>query len=323
MLARFSKKIVVAPFVGALMLCLGCSDTPSSSDAILANPELDSMSSPVADAGTGDIAEGEPATKFGGDRPVKLEVPASYDSKVATPLLLLLHGYGASGAVQAFYLGYQQYVDTGGFLFAAPDGTTNADGKKFWNASDACCDFEKTGVDDVAYITSLIDDISATYNVDSKRIYLIGHSNGGFMSYRMACEKSDRIAAIISLAGASFKDATDCKPSAKVSILQIHGDEDNVILFAGGINSGVPYPGAEESVEQWAAANSCQTTRETSGSWDLVPALSGAETEGMTSEGCPAGVDVDLWRIKGGGHVPFFSAEFAAQTWKWLASHSK
>lgn len=311
------------PLVATLAFCLNCSDSALMQDSSPTDATIDSAAEAAGDAQTKDGTSVEPPTTFGGDRPVKLKVPAGYDPQTATPLLILLHGFGASGATQAWYLGYDQYVDTGGFLFAAPDGTANAKGETFWNASDACCDFEKTGVDDVAYITSLIDDISKAYNVDAKRVYLMGHSNGGFMSYRMACDKADRITAIVSLAGASFKDATTCKPSSKVSVLQIHGDKDEVILYSGGLNSGVAYPGAEETVEQWAAANGCKTTRKASGTWDLVPALAASETEGFASEECPTGISVDLWRINGGGHIPFFAGEFAAQTWKWLSSHAK
>ena len=94
-----------------------------------------------------------------------------------------------------------------GFLYAFPDGTRDRLGNRFWNASDACCDLFQSGVDDVAYLTAVIDDMSARFHVDAKRIHLVGHSNGGFMSHRYACDRAERVAAFVSLAGDNYKDA--------------------------------------------------------------------------------------------------------------------
>ena len=80
----------------------------------------------------------------------------------------------------------------------------------------------------------MIDDISTRYNVDPKRIFIVGHSNGAFMSHRLACDLSDRIAAIASLAGAAWNDASKCNPSSQVSVLDVHGDADTVINYGGG-----------------------------------------------------------------------------------------
>ncbi len=128
-----------------------------------------------------------PTTKvFGGARPVTLQVPDAYDNDIPTPLLILLHGYSASGDVQAAYLQYDKLVNEANMLLAAPNGTPDSGGKLFWNATDACCNFDHADVDDVAYIAKLITDISAQYNVDAKRVYLSGHSNGGVLLCRLA-----------------------------------------------------------------------------------------------------------------------------------------
>src|SRR5207302_4460993 len=87
---------------------------------------------------------------FGGDRPVMLEVPHAYDPSRPIPLVLLLHGYGASGIIEEAYLDLHGLVDSVGILMAAPDGTVNQMNVEFWNATDACCDFDNTPVDDVA-----------------------------------------------------------------------------------------------------------------------------------------------------------------------------
>ena len=105
------------------------------------------------------------------------------------------------------------FSDQEGFLYLHPDGTTDCLGDPFWNATDACCNFCGSSVDDVAFLSAVLDAIEAQFTVDPRRIFLIGHSNGGFMSYRMACEHADRVAAIASLAGATWFDPLDCGPS--------------------------------------------------------------------------------------------------------------
>ena len=183
--------------------------------------------------------------------------------------MILLHGYGASGAGQESYFQFGVIADAQTFLYATPDGTTDAAGRKFWNADDACCDFFATGVDDVADLNAMIDDISSKYTVDPKRIFVVGHSNGAFMSHRLACELSERIAAIATLAGAVWNDAAKCNPTSAVSVLDVHGDADAVIDYDGGavtaglIAPGVPsktqpsYPSEAQTMATWAAKNGC------------------------------------------------------------------
>ena len=172
-------------------------------------------------------------TTFGGDRPVELFVPSGYDPTVATPLVILLHGHGASGFAQELVFRLEPEAEARTFLYLHPDGTFSEEGKRFWNATDVCCDFFDTGIDDSTYLRSLVDDVSASYNVDPKRVYFTGHSNGGYMSYRMACDHADVIAAIAPLAGAMYADPTDCGASEPVHVLGIHGTEDADVIYDG------------------------------------------------------------------------------------------
>ncbi len=282
---------------------------------------------PVEKGSTESVPVEKPAAKkriFGGKRPVTIQLPTGYDSSKSLPLLVVLHGYGASGAIQAGYLGFTGLLGKQKFLMIAPNGTVDPTGKRFWNATTACCDFTKTNVNDVAYITGLIKDIKAEYLVDAKRVFVVGHSNGGFMAYRLACDASDQIAAMISLAGATNNSKLLCNPKQKVSVLQIHGTRDSTIRYTGGANFGIRYPGAEESVKLWGGYNGCSgALKATTTTLDLVANLPGAETTVKQVAGCPAGINADLWMIQGGGHVPRPLVKFAEQTWAWFQNHPK
>ena len=198
--------------------------------------------------------------------------------------------------------------------------------KNFWNATNVCCDFDKTGVDDATYLSNLIKEIQAEYKIDPKRVYLIGHSNGGYMSNRMACDHADQIAGIVSLAGSTWADQTKCKPKDEVSVLLIHGTEDDAVKYKGGtLFGGKPtYPGAVDTAKIWAKHNGCKaTTVADPKKLDLDTTVDGAETEILRHEGCPKSVGVELWTLKGGGHLPMPTPAFTSKTWAFLKAHPK
>jgi polyhydroxybutyrate depolymerase len=237
-------------------------------------------------------------------RPYDNNIPASYKGQ-PTPLLILLHGFGQNGFIQNAYFGLNQASEDNGFLLAFPDGTKNSMGQRFWNATDACCDLEHSGVDDVAYINAVIDDMERQYNVDKKRVYLTGHSNGGFMSHRMACDSANRIAAIASLAGAVWKDPSKCNPARPVPVLEIHGDMDTEVPYDGGPNpgDGVAIPSAPETVATWAQKNGCTgDLADTGETKDLDFIVDGPETH-VSKYTCTNGA-AELWTMKGVGHLP-------------------
>ncbi|MGN9915271.1 alpha/beta hydrolase family esterase [Micromonospora palomenae] len=246
-------------------------------------------------------------------RPFQLHVPVGYDPARKVPLVVLLHGYGSSGVQQERYFNLTPESDRRGFLYAIPDGTTDRDGMRFWNATEACCDAHRSGVDDVAYLERLLDTVEAAYSVDTARVYLVGHSNGGFMGYRMACERSMRVTAIVSLAGAADDDTSLCTPQRPVSVLQIHGTADATIKFGGGTRDGHRYPSVDTTLATWRRINSCSAEADTSAPrLDLEPRLRGAETGVTTySVGCREATRVELWDIRGGGHLPTLNAIFA------------
>src|SRR5690606_4959263 len=142
---------------------------------------------------------------------------------------------------------------------------------------------------------------------DDKRIYFMGHSNGSFMSYRMACDHADRVAAIAGLAGAMWDDPTKCTPSEPVHVLPLHGTDDTTIASAGGDLLGLPYPGAEASVAFWASLSGCDAAAPEA-PLDLVDGLADEETEVSRYTGCTGG-SAEIWTIQGAGHIPSFNAD--------------
>ncbi|MBK6517796.1 MAG: hypothetical protein IPG04_27680 [Polyangiaceae bacterium] len=277
-------------------------------------------------AAEGGAGGGSPITGdfvAGGERPVTVQVPDGYDPEVPAPLMILLHGYSATGAIQEAYFGLGPIANEQGVVYANPDGTVDATGENFWNATEACCDFGGTDVDDSAYLLGLVDEIASKVNVDPKRVYLIGHSNGGFMSHRMACDHAGRVAAIVSLAGATFVDPFDCGASEPVSVLQIHGDADETILYEGGTTTQ-PYPSAAETVAFWAGRAGCDGEPVIDPvTLDLDGDVPGAETTVADFSGCDAGVDVSLWTLVGGAHVPAVTPAFSEGVVAWLLAHEK
>lgn len=250
-------------------------------------------------------------------------VPSSYSKDTSIPLVVLLHGYGATGAQQESYMKFESVAEKNKFILVYPDGTTDSVGKRFWNATDACCNFFSE-VDDDAYLLSILKEVESNYSIDAKRIYFVGHSNGGFMSYRMACRHPDRIAAIASLAGASFFKETDCGAKSSVSVLQVHGTKDETILYEGGQILGNSYPSAFASASQWATVNQCtKNAVSRSTKLDLEGNIAGDETSIKAWTNCQNSSEVELWTVENATHIPTLSSTFATKIWEFFAAHPK
>ena len=267
-------------------------------------------SAQTVDAGRGDIP---------------LIVPTDYDDQTAVPLLVLLHGYSFTGNRQEDYMKFGELVNSHGFLLAYPDGTQESGGDRnqFWNAGETCCNFMGSDVDDSAYVLSIIQAVQSKFNIDPKKIYLVGHSNGGFMSYRAAHDHSDTIAAIASLAGAGLTIDASAPPNP-VHVLQIHGTSDSVIAYEGGDIQGNTYPGAVATVKRWAGFNGCAVEGVDMGRIDLEKEIAGEETTVTRyTKGCNSGGSSELWTIEDGSHVPVISETFSQHIVEWLLAHPK
>lgn len=248
-----------------------------------------------------------------GRGPVTVHVPPSYDPGSPAGVVMLLHGYTSTGPETEAILQLLPQTDQLGFIYLFPTGTSDFTGENFWNATDACCDLFGSGVDDSTYLRALLDEVATELTVDSARVFVVGHSNGGFMAHRLACDHAESVRGIVSLAGATWADPADCQPVDLVHVLQIHGTADETIDYAGGqIPLQAPYPGAVETVETWATLNGCSLTPDTSlPDIDLEGALPGAETTiTRYADGCVEAGWSELWTIDGGSHVPVLSQDF-------------
>jgi polyhydroxybutyrate depolymerase len=263
--------------------------------------------------------EGEPdelfPIVFGGDRPSRIFTPPDYDPARPAPLIIALHGYGSNGEVVLERFDLVPLADEEYVIITAPDGTVDSLGRQFWNGTDACCDFDQSGIDDAGYLVELVDDISTAWSVDIERVYLVGFSGGGFMGYGAVCARADRFAAVVSAAGATYTDFDACAPSEVVDVLQIHGDEDVAITYAGDAFQ----PGAEGTTLRWAGYNGCaQVPVEQPERIDLDADTPGDETRVEIYPGCPPGGEVELWTAEGSGHDIAFDATFRRSIWAWL-----
>lgn len=320
------------PFLGllALSLTLGCSDD-SSGDGATGGSAGTGGGAGMGGAAGGEGGDGGSGPSFSADpplvlaedtRPASVTVPSDYDPEVTYPLLISLHGAGVNGRVQAGFFRLISVVDQQQFVLVYPDGINSV-----WNATDACCDPTQS-VDDVGYISSLIEEALATYNTDPRRVYLMGHSNGAFLSFRMACERSDLITGIVALAGATFENPEDCTPSElPVSALVVHGTDDPTVLFDGG-DLLAPHPSAPTTVERVATRAGCDLDDTTMlESLDLFEEWAGPETDREVFNGCDDGLAVEFWTLQQAAgctrstcnpHIPVFNDEWATRTTDWL-----
>ena len=257
--------------------------------------------------------------QLGGDRPATLLLPG--DLSAPLPLVMLLHGYTMSAESIDRFFGISARVETDRFALIVPDGTENAVGDRFWNATPQCCDFARQQIDDVTYLSVLVAE--ARNHAEFDRLYLIGYSNGGYMSYRLACEGLTGLTAIVSLAGSSFVDAEQCLYGSPISVLQIHGDADTLVPYASGTSGP---PGAVELVTRWAERAGCDADAVVElDPIDLDGLVSGAETTVQrVRDGCVDGITVELWTMEGVGHVPRLTpAVFAERVLAWLLNDAR
>ena len=222
-------------------------------------------------------------------------IPELYNGSSAVPLVLNFHGYGSNAAQQMFYGDFRDIADTEGFLLVHPEGTTFI-GNQFWNVGFPGI---SSTIDDVGFTEALIDELATLYAIDLDRVYATGMSNGGFMSFLLACQLSEKIAAVASVTGSMTQDTfNDCNAQLPTPVLQIHGTEDDVVLYNGNTLS-IPIA---DVISYWVDYNNCETTPSTTTLPDL-DVSDGSTVEHSVYENSDNGITTEHMKVIGGGHT--------------------
>ncbi|HXX48687.1 MAG TPA: PHB depolymerase family esterase [Myxococcota bacterium] len=291
----------------------------------------------AASAGAGPVP-GDSARRIawaGEERSYLLHVPPHLAEPLA--LVVVLHGGLGNARATMLQTGFSDAADVHGFAVVYPNGSHGtfasllAVGRPkylVWNGG-RCCGFaSEHRVDDVGFVRAVVAEVERELPIDPKRVYATGISNGGMMSYRLACEASDVFAAVGVVSGAQVTPR--CAPAEPVSVIHLHGDADSYVPLAGGHGqlTRVAYPPTAQTLAFWRAADGCSAEpRETTPRPGVHLSVYGD---------CRAGSEVELYRIEGGGHswpggdrlsllLPESSQALSATPliWDFFASHPK
>lgn len=245
---------------------------------------------------TGEIVVG------GLTRTYHVHLPQSYDKTQPAPLVLPFHGGTGRGERMPQLTGFNEVSDRGGFIVVYPEGVD-----RHWNDGR---DTVPNAVDDVAFVSALIDRLNETLSIDRKRVYATGISNGGFFAERLACELSNKIAATASVA-ATLPENYSCRPSRPVSVLLIHGTDDPFVPYTGGQVKGRGtsrggYGGralsVADTVKYWTDHDKCPPSAVTTRLEDR-DVRDGTTVRRDIYVQCRGGTEVVLYTVNGGGHT--------------------
>lgn len=194
-------------------------------------------------------------------RTFRVYVPAIYSGQTPRPLVFQFHGEPGSSIGFEGFTRFKNVADTADFILVTPDGTVDPGFPQYgpgWNTY-FCC----RTVNDVLFVSDMIDLLQSQYNVDSTRVYGTGFSNGGMMVYELACKLSNKIAAIASVAGSMINSRLEtCDPDRAMPVLEIHGTNDPVIPYIGKINGIDTFPNIDSILRYWVVQNMCTSVAE-------------------------------------------------------------
>ncbi|WP_026415924.1 alpha/beta hydrolase family esterase [Actinomadura oligospora] len=225
------------------------------------------------------------------------------------PLVIALHGGAANMSAMESLSGFDPIADEKGFLVAYPDGFLLS-----WNAGDCCGPAKIGNIDDVGFLTKLIDRLNSSGLSDPRRVFVTGFSNGAGMAYRMGCEAAGKVAAIGVVEGALV---TKCDPSRPVSAIVVHGTADRNVPFDGGgrrdINDDRPYPPVSYAMDFWRKHDDVPKPR---------PTRLAAQSGNLDcSSAAKDDVSLALCRVVGGGHA--WPKGVSPMLWDFFAAHGR
>ncbi|NND34821.1 MAG: T9SS type A sorting domain-containing protein [Saprospiraceae bacterium] len=225
-----------------------------------------------------------------------VHLPANQEHLDNLPLIIAMHGGFGSAANLQNQSGLSLKADAEGFMVVYPEGVRDGIlNIRTWNAG-WCCGFASTsGVDDVGFINALLDTLYSRYSIDTSRVFATGMSNGGFMSYRLACEIPDRIAAIAPVA--CSMSVSRCDSDKPVPIIHFHSYLDGSVPYAGGMGNGVSNhhnPPLDSVAQVFGEINACQTKRDTLTHNDMFTHIRWND--------CDCEAEINQYLTRDGGH---------------------
>jgi polyhydroxybutyrate depolymerase len=248
-------------------------------------------------------------------RTYRVHVPTGYRPGRAVPAVLLLHGNGGSAADLDDVSGLSELADRRGFLAVYPQGIAVGAGRPFWAAAGRV----EAGVDDLRFITELLDDLQGRLCVDPARVGVAGFSAGGGITALMACDMARRVASVAIISGALYTEPGECRPARPVPVLVIHGTNDEVVPYGGRrptVEWPLPMLPLPAWLAEWATRDGCPG--------DPAVFLDTPEVSAFRWSGCRDGAEVVHYRINGGNHQAprtIAGRPIADVLWDFVAAH--
>lgn len=243
------------------------------------------------------------------ERSYLLHIPPGLSSQQPVPVVFAFHGLSLTPSHMQRTAGLDDVADLANFLVVYPRGVGGS-----WNTGEEGPGFAVAqNVDEPAFVRKMLSDLDTIANIDPKRIYAVGYSQGGALVYRLACDMSDTFAAIASVSGPM--EYSTCKPTQAVSVIHVHGLADTLVPFSGG--GGYDLSPVEKGIDTWVELDNC------TGSAKEEDEINGITH--ITYASCQAGTAVELYTIDSGGHTwPFENVMPASGViWEFLEAHPK
>ncbi len=231
-------------------------------------------------------------------RTYRVYVPDNLPTETV-PLVIVMHGAGGDGAGMERMTRFDDLAEAYGFIVVYPDGLNT-----IWNDGRAGDSRVPTSLDDVGFLSAIIDALAARLPVDTSRVYAAGYSMGGMMAFRLGCDLQDKIAAVASVAS-TFPGylLTNCESAAPIPVLIIQGTRDEVIPWDGVQQGSVLiYLSTAQSAVYWSLTNGCEETPELLEGVDVAPEDS-TIVRHIYFKNCQNAADVEVFAIIGGGHT--------------------